>query len=81
MTLHRCARRLLVGGVSVVALAGSTGVAHAQPGPTPPPVPSIIDQLITSTPALSVNPSDEGGPSTPWDGVGMFCQNLWVRCR
>jgi hypothetical protein len=81
MTLHRSARRLLFGGLGVVALAGATGVAHAQPDPTPPPVPSIIDQLVTSTPALSVNPSDQGGPSTPWDGVGMFCQNLFVRCE
>ena len=81
MTLHRCALRLLVGGVSVLALVCGTGVAGAQPDPNQPPVPSILDQLVTSTPALSVNPSDEGGPSTPWDGVGMFCQNLWVRCR
>jgi hypothetical protein len=81
MTLHRYARRLLLGGLGVIALAGATGVAHAQPEPAPPPVPSIIDQLVTSTPVLSVNPNDQGAPSTPWDGVGMFCQNLGVQCR
>ena len=81
MKLHRYALRLLAGGSVVVALASGTGVAHAQPDPSPPPVPSIIDQLVTLTPALSVDPGDEGGPSTQWGGVGMFCQNLWVRCR
>ena len=81
MKLHRCAPRLLAGGIGVLALAYSTAVAHAQPDPSPPPVPSIIDQLVTLTPALSVDPSDEGRPTTQWGGVGMFCQNLWVRCR
>ena len=81
MKLHRSARALVAGGMSVIALAGGTGVARAQPNPSPPPVPSIIDQLITQTPALSVDPTDEGGQATEWGGVGMFCQNLWVRCR
>jgi hypothetical protein len=81
MTLRRCGLRLLAGGIGVLAVAGANGVAGAQPEPTPPPVPSIIDQLVTLTPALSINPSDEGGPSTPWGGFGMYCQNLFVRCR
>jgi hypothetical protein len=81
MKLKRCALSLLAGGIGVVALAGGTGVARAQPAPSPPPVPSIIDQLVTLTPALSVDPSDEGGPSTQWGGVGMFCENLFVQCR
>lgn len=81
MKLQRCALRLLAGAMGLVALAGGTGAARAQPNPSPPPGPSIIDQLETSTPALSVNPTDEGGPSTEWGGVGMFCQNQWVRCR
>ena len=81
MELRRCALGLLAAGIGVFALATGTGVAHAQPDPSPPPVPSIIDQLLTQTPALSVDPSDEGGPSTQWGGVGMFCQNFWVRCR
>jgi hypothetical protein len=81
MNLHRCALRSLAGGVGALALLCGNGVARAAPDPTPPPVPSIIDQLLTLTPALSINPTDEGGPSTPWGGFGMYCQNLFVRCR
>jgi len=62
-----------------MALAGGNGVASADPDPAPPP--SIIDQFIVLTPALSVNPSDEGGSSNDWGGVGMFCENQSVRCR
>ncbi len=80
MTLRRCAARLFAGGVVVMAIACGAGVAQAQPNP-PPPVPSIIDQLLTSTPVMSVNPTDEGDDSARWGGVGMFCQNLAVRCR
>lgn len=81
MTLRTSGRRLLFGGLGVIALAGSTGVAGAQPDNNQPPVPSIIDQLVTSTPVFSVNPSDEGGPTTPSDRVGMVCMNLWMQCR
>jgi len=81
MKLHICARGLLAGAMSVLALGASTGVAHAQPDPFEPPVPGIIDQLLTETPALFVDPADEGGPSVDWGGVGMYCQNLFVRCR
>lgn len=80
MTLHRSALRLLAGGVGVMAVAGGAGLAHAQPNP-PPPVPSIIDQLLTTTPVLSVNPTDEGDNAARWGGVGMICQNLTVQCR
>ena len=81
MKRYTFARVLLAGAMSVMALAQGTGVAHAQPDPTPPPVPGIIDQLLTQTPALFVDPTDEGGPATSWDGVGMYCQNLFVHCR
>ena len=47
MKLHRCALRLLAGGIGVLALAWCAGVAHAQPDASPP-VPSIIDQLVTT---------------------------------
>jgi len=75
------ARGLLVGAIGVVALAGGTGVAHADADPFVPAGPGIIDQILTQTPALFVNPSNEGGPSVDWGGVGMYCQNLNVRCR
>jgi len=42
---------------------------------------SIIDQLIASTPALSVDPRDAGAAVPRWGGVGMVCQNPNVRCR
>lgn len=78
---RRLAVRLLVSGLTVVAFAGSAGIAGAQPDATQPVVPSIIDQLVTSTPVLSVNPDNSGGGAERWGGVGMFCQNLGVRCR
>ncbi|WP_158021310.1 hypothetical protein [Mycolicibacterium chubuense] len=79
MRLRIHAATLLFGGLSAVAVGGGAGVAGAQPNP-PPPAP-VIDQLITSTPALGVTPNDEGGPVERWGGVGMFCQNFWIRCR
>lgn len=80
MKLRTCARGLLAGAIGAMAFAGGTGVAHAQPDPIPAPAPGIIDQLLTETPDLFVDPRDEGGPSTDWGGVGMYCQNLFVRC-
>jgi hypothetical protein len=79
--LHMLVLGLLTGGMTVMALAGGTGVAHAQPDPINPTVPGIIDQLLTESPALFVDPADEGGPSIGWGGVGMYCENLSVRCR
>ena len=29
----------------------------------------------------SPSPDNQGGPSSPWDGTGMFGQNQWVGCR
>ena len=81
MKLRRWALSLLAAGAPALALIGGTGVAGALPNPSPPPPPSIIDQLVTQTPALTVDSSDEGGPSMLWGGAGMFCENLWVRCR
>jgi hypothetical protein len=80
MKLHNCARGLLAGAMSALALAASTAVANAD-DPFGTPAPGIIDQILTQTPALSVNPNDEGGPAVDWGGVGMYCQNLYVRCR
>jgi hypothetical protein len=81
MKPHTCARGLLAVAMSVMALAGGTGVAHADSDPFTPAGPEIINQILTQTPALSVNPTDEGGPSVGWGGVGMYCENQFVRCR
>jgi hypothetical protein len=81
MKLRMCAGGLLAGAMGIAALAGGTGVAAAQPDPIPPPTPGIIDLLLTETPDLFVDPRDEGGPSAAWGGVGMYCQNLFVRCN
>lgn len=75
------ALKLLACASGVMGTVAGAGLAHAQPDPSPPIIPSIIDQLLTSTPALSVDPSDEGGPANQWGGVGMICENLTVRCR
>lgn len=72
---------MLASALSVVGLGYGAGVAVAQPDPSPPWVPSIIDQLITQTPVLSVDPTDQGGPATQWGGFGMFYQNQGVSCR
>jgi hypothetical protein len=80
MKFHTCTRGLLAGAMSVLALAASTAVAQAEPDPFVP-TPGIIDQILTQTPALFVDPADEGGPGSNSDGVGMYCENLFVRCR
>jgi hypothetical protein len=81
MKRHMCARGLLVGAISVTALAASTGIAHADGGDPSSPTPGIVDFLVANTPALSVDPTDEGGRAADWDGVGMYCENQFVRCR
>jgi hypothetical protein len=81
MRLRTCIRGLLAGAMSALALGVSTGVAHAQPDPFGPPTPGIIDLITAESPALFVDTQDEGGPSSNWGGVGMYCQNLFVRCR
>ncbi len=81
MKLRTRTRGLLAGAISVAALASGTGVAHAQPDPIPPPAPGIIDNLLTQTPILFVDPNNEGGQGQDWGGVGMYCQNQGVHCR
>lgn len=81
MERRRWALRVLVSASGVIGTMAGASLAHAQPDPSLPTIPSIIDQLITSTPALSVDPSDEGALAAPWGGVGMICENLTVRCR
>ncbi len=80
MTRHSAALKLLAGGLGAFAVTATSAVAFAQPD-TSPPVPSLIDQLVTSSPALSVNPTDDGSQSSQWGGFGMICQNFGIRCR
>jgi hypothetical protein len=81
MRCHMCARALLVGALSVTALGISTGIAHADPDGFGVPTPGIVDFLVADTPALFADPGDEGGRTQDWGGVGMYCENLMVRCR
>ncbi|BBY00665.1 hypothetical protein [Mycobacterium seoulense] len=81
MKTHLRARGLLAGAVTALALTGGAGVAHADSDPALPPGPGIINQLITSTPALSPDPADEDGPSMGSNAVGMYCENRFARCR
>ncbi|CAM3199430.1 hypothetical protein BST27_22815 [Mycobacterium intermedium] len=83
MKRHMCAQGLLLGAISVAALAAGTGIAHAEPDPAP--APGIVDFLLTNTPALSVNSSKnstgESAPKDDWGGVGMYCTNLNAHCH
>lgn len=81
MERHRWVIRLSACAVGVAAVAGANGLAYAQPDPSLPIGPSVIDQLVTSTPALAVDPHDSGSAAARWGGVGMVCENLNVRCR
>ena len=80
MKRHVLALGTLAGAMGVIALTGGTGVAQADPDPSGPGTP-VIDQILTETPDLFVDPRDEGGPSVGWGGTGMYCENLYVRCR
>jgi hypothetical protein len=81
MKLRACALGLLAGVLSGIAVAGGAGVARADPATDPGPAPGIINQILTETPDLFVDPRDEGGQGTNSDRVGMYCENLFVRCR
>ena len=81
MKRHLCARGLLVGAMSVAALAASTGTANADSDIFGAPTPGIVDFLVANTPALFADPGDEGGRKADSDTVGMYCENLMVRCR
>ena len=80
MKLRSFAPILLAGAAAVMAVAGGAGVANADSDPFMPG-PPVIDQILTQTPALFVDPADEGGPSSNSDGVGMACENLFAHCR
>ncbi len=75
MTLRRCARGLLAGAVTVMAVAGS-GIAQADPDNTEPPPLPHWGQIPTTFP----NPNNQSQPIEDWGGVGMACQNLLIGC-
>jgi hypothetical protein len=81
MKTRICARGLLTAAASVLLLTIGTGVAHADEDPFMPGGSSVIDQIVTSTPGLSVDPADRGGSLVGSDSVGMACENQFVRCR
>ncbi|WP_156751738.1 hypothetical protein [Mycobacterium sp. E2497] len=74
-------RGLLAAAAAGMALTGGAGIAHADSDPALPPGPGIINQLITSTPALAPDPADEDGPSMGSNAVGMYCENRFARCH
>lgn len=80
MKRHLLALGILAGGMTAMTLVVGPGVAHAD-DPFTPPAPGLIDQLLTETPDLFVDPRDEGGPSANSNRTGMYCQNLYVRCH
>lgn len=88
MIFRMGSRGLLVAAIGLVAFAASAGIAKAEPEPdiAPPPAPPIeqllTQTLLTQSPSLFSNPADRGRPSEAnWGGVGMYCQNLYVKCR
>ncbi|MEE6176035.1 hypothetical protein [Mycobacterium sp. 050134] len=80
MKRHAVALGVLAGPISVVFLGGGIGIAHGDPEPGEPGSP-LIDQILTETPDLFADPRDEGSPTNAWGGAGMYCQNMFVRCR
>ncbi|WP_142282008.1 hypothetical protein [Mycobacterium sp. IEC1808] len=81
MKLRTFAWGSLAAAMSFMVLAGGTGVAHADSDPLVPAGPGIVDLIVADTPALSADPRDEGAPSADWGGAGMYCENMFVRCR
>ncbi|OBF05660.1 hypothetical protein A5730_16295 [Mycobacterium sp. ACS4054] len=82
MKTQACARGLLLAAaVGVMTLIGNAGVARADSDVFGAPGPSLLDQLVTSTPALTVDPSDEAKPSKGSNAVGMYCENRFAHCH
>jgi hypothetical protein len=78
MKFHKRAVFLVVAVSSATGLTSGAGVAAAQP--SPPPVPSVVDQPPPS-PTLWPNPDYEGGPWSLWPGFGAPCGDQWLICR
>jgi hypothetical protein len=83
MKARSYARGLVAGAVSVIFLCSGAGLAQADPAdPSPLPVPPELGRFDTiDGPSLFTNPADRGRPlEKNWDGFGMYCQNLFIRC-
>ncbi|KQH79643.1 hypothetical protein AO501_20905 [Mycobacterium gordonae] len=83
MTRHRFATALLAVLIAMSALAGSAGVARADPDDA---APQIIDDLLVIVPGLTLDPRDRdstqhGAGPKEWTGSGMYCQNQHVKCQ
>ncbi|MCQ4360575.1 hypothetical protein KQR54_05340 [Mycobacterium gordonae] len=83
MTRQRFAAAVAAVLIAVSALAGSTGVARADPEDA---VPEIIDDLLIVIPGLTLDPRDrdateKGVGPKEWTGSGMYCQNRNVKCQ
>ena len=81
MRVARRIRGALGAAITVCGLGSAIGLPNAQAEPSPPPVPSLIDHLVTSTPVLWTDPRYTGGFRGTSDEVGMVCSNLRMRCR
>lgn len=86
MSLRKFAAGLAAGLIGVAAVFGSTGVAHADPEDTAPPL--IEDFLTVIAPGMSQDfrstdtPNNFGVPGAKdWTGSGMFCQNRNAKCQ
>lgn len=76
-------RGLVAGAISVIVLCSSAGLAHADPAdPSPLPIAPEFGEFDTvDGPSIFTNPADRGRPlEKNWDGVGMYCQNIFIRC-
>jgi hypothetical protein len=82
MRVGRRVREVLGVAVTLCALGSATDLPNAQADPSmPSPGPSLIDQLVTSTPVLWAASSNTVGAGGRTGDVGMVCQNLRTRCR
>ncbi|MEM6109924.1 hypothetical protein AAHS21_27395 [Mycobacterium sp. 050272] len=85
MRVRSSARGLVAGAVSVLALWAGTGLARADntdPDPEPPMLPEVGQFNTVDAPSFFTNPANRGVPREKnWDGVGNYCQNIFIKCR
>ncbi|OMC45988.1 hypothetical protein A5745_13400 [Mycobacterium sp. IS-2888] len=83
MKFRACTAGLFAGGVCVANFFGATGLANADPQTDGSGGANIvINQLISgAVPALRAPTQDEGDSERNWGGVGMYCENPFVRCH